>query len=100
MPNQLTKTQFDACLNQEFRITIDSDNSVQVTLVESSALGGDSLRESGESFSLVFHGEAEPFLEQGMYAVKNDGFGSAELFLVPLGPDRERGGMRYEAVFS
>ena len=48
----------------------------------------------------MFHGEAEPFLEQGMYAVKNDGFGSAELFLVPLGPDPERGGMRYEAVFS
>jgi hypothetical protein len=46
----------------------------------------------------VFGGPAEQVLPQTTYRVEHDALGSFDLFLVPLQPDR--GGARYEAVFT
>jgi len=56
-------------------------------------------------FSVVFHGPLEPVMSQGIYRVEHESFGSAELLLVPIGPNEVAPGenptaMRYEAVFG
>lgn len=50
-------------------------------------------------FSLVFQtqGESRGF-PQGTYVIEHPILGNMEIFLVPIGPDRD--GMRYEAIFS
>jgi hypothetical protein len=49
-------------------------------------------------FSVVFRGPMTPMLPQRIYRLAHDELGEFELFMVPLGPDRE--GLRYEAVFT
>jgi ribosomal protein S18 acetylase RimI-like enzyme len=54
------------------------------------------------SFTLMFHGPAEPVLQQGTYPLRLEGAVEDEserfIFLVPLG--LENGSMQYEAVFN
>src|SRR5215216_3672225 len=45
-------------------------------------------------FSLVFQGEAELTLQQGIYRVEHERLDALEIFLVPIAPGR------YEAVFT
>jgi len=51
-----------------------------------------------ESFSLLFRGPISPFFPQAIYRLHHEKLGTMDLFLVPMGPDRD--GMRYEAVFN
>jgi hypothetical protein len=52
------------------------------------------------SFSLLFQDSGEPVLPQRIYALEHARLGIFELFLVPVGPDRASGCMRYEAIFN
>jgi hypothetical protein len=52
-----------------------------------------------EPFSLELVGPAAPVLPQATYALDHPGLGRLELFIVPLGPDRD-GGLRYEVVYN
>jgi len=51
-----------------------------------------------EIFSLYFHGPTEPLLRQGTYQLKHAQLGELELFLVPVGKDKD--GFEYEAAFN
>ncbi len=51
-----------------------------------------------EAFSVIFHGPADPFMQQGLYHLQNGTLGDLELFLVPIGRDSD--GYQYEAVFN
>jgi hypothetical protein len=56
-------------------------------------------------FSVVFYGPLEPVLPQGIYRLEHEHFGTLELFVVPIGPNKVAPGqtptaMRYEAVFG
>jgi hypothetical protein len=98
MLQDLTHTQFAGCLNERFRIHADTA-SFDVELIQAEALGphhdGSARR---ESFSLVFRGPLQPVLPQRIYRLEHEGLGTLEIFLVPVGPDKD--GMRYEAVFN
>lgn len=98
MPQDLTHTRFAGCLNERFRIYADTA-CFDVELIQADALGsshdGSALR---ESFSLVFRGPLQPVLPQRIYRLEHEGLGTLEIFLVPVGPDKD--GMRYEAVFN
>jgi hypothetical protein len=50
-------------------------------------------------FALLFVGPAQPILDQRIHRLTNEGLGTLEIFLVPLGPGPE-GPARYEAVFN
>jgi len=50
-------------------------------------------------FSLVFHAPGGELLPQQIFTVRHPRVGDLEIFLVPLGPQRD-GAMAYEAVFS
>jgi hypothetical protein len=46
----------------------------------------------------VFRGPKKPELPQKIYKLEHDKLGTFELFLVPIGLDKE--GMRYQAIFT
>lgn len=51
-----------------------------------------------EQFSLTFRGPLTPHFPQGTYSFEHSKLGTADLFVVPLGPESE--GMRYEVIFN
>lgn len=61
--------------------------------------GGVAAEEGGETFSLLFRGDADRPLGQDTYAFEHARIGCFEMFIVPIG--REDGGQcHYEAVFN
>ena len=98
MLQDLTQTQFAGCLNERFRIYADTA-SFDVELIQAEALGSHYDRSARrQPFSLVFRGPLQPVLPQRIYRLEHEGLGTLEIFLVPVGPDKD--GMRYEAVFN
>jgi hypothetical protein len=88
-------------LNQSFSLYDESGAQVETKLSEVTVLGSDkprSERGKRQPFSIVFSGPLEPILPQGIYRVKHEQLEQLNVFLVPIGPNKE--GMRYEAVFS
>ena len=51
-----------------------------------------------EPFTLTFRGPAAPILPQQIYPLTHESLGNWEIFLVPIGPDKQ--GMLYEAIFN
>jgi len=54
--------------------------------------------ERQEVFSLFFHGPSAPFVSQGIHTLNHSHLGELELFLVPIGQDKD--GFQYEAAFN
>ena len=54
--------------------------------------------ERQETYSIYFHGPADPFLLQGIHKLRQPELGDLSIFLVPIGQDQD--GFRYEAVFN
>lgn len=95
----VTHEDFAACLNQPFKIPDRDKSMLIVQLVEAEPRGSfDPEMQTRQPFSLLFRGPPEPLLPQGLYRMNHRQLGDLELFLVPIGPDRQ--GMRYEAVFT
>ncbi len=84
---------------EEFRVSSESPPAeLQMTLT-SVTTRGTAVPEGGrQPFSVVMHGPLEPVLPQCTYRFEHPATGPFDMFIVPLGPDRE--GMRYEAVFG
>jgi hypothetical protein len=51
-------------------------------------------------FSVTFLSADGRLAPQQIFRLEHPGLGAFDLFMVPLGPDPERGGMRYEAIIS
>ncbi len=90
--DRLSSKIFSECLHTTFQI---ADSSAKIELVAVNE-GVSSARQ--ESFSLLFHGPASPFLTQRTYAMEHERLGKIELFLVPVGQNAK--GYEYEAVFN
>ena len=106
MLEHFTTATFAGRVGETFRILPDGGRPVDAALAEVTVLGASATGSAvtgrdggrGEAFSLVFRAPREASLPQRTYRVEHDAIGAFELFLVPIGPDRE--GMRYEAVFT
>ncbi len=96
--SSLTRESFAGRLGESFTVRGDGLPDLELKLAEANALGGDS--DDREPFSLIFIGPLEPLLPQAIYSLAHDGLGTLDLFLVPVGPDKKRTGIQYEAVFS
>ena len=84
-------------LGSDFRIEIDSEQSVVAELIEATALNGGRANPEGSArdpFSLLFAVEGGNNLPQRTYQVSHEALGDTLLFLVPLG------GGRLESVFN
>ncbi len=93
---ELTHEDFARCLNERFRLHIDSTSHelrlFQVKPLVAGMAGG------RQPFSLLFRAPQDALFPQMIYRIENDRLGALDLFLVPIGPDEH--GMVYEAPFN
>jgi hypothetical protein len=97
----LTQDNFSGALNQTFVLIAGPEQKLDLQLVAvnprpaySSTIGV----ERKIPFTLHFRGPKTPWARQHTYRLENETLGALDIFLVPVGPDRE--GMIYEAVFG
>jgi hypothetical protein len=97
-----TIATFSARTGETFHIAVEGKEPLNVALIEVTdltSLGGpEAAKRERAPFSIVFRGAREIALPQRMYRMRHETIGDFEIFLVPIGPDRE--GMRYEAIFT
>jgi hypothetical protein len=93
--SSLRPDDFEPHTGETFDLTT-SDGTLKLRLTEVQRLGA-ALREGG-AFSLMFLTAAGPFLPQAIYPVEHPALGSADLFVVPLGP--KDGGNSYQVIFT
>jgi hypothetical protein len=96
MLEQLTMDSLAAQLNTKFRINVEPEKTDELELVEVQAHGD--VPGQTERFSALFRGDANRLLPQSTYRMEHEGFGSVEIFIVPIRRDGE--GIYYEAVFN
>ena len=98
MLEKVTRSVFSEALNTTFRVKIDGERPIDLSLIEASDLKqpGDLGRK--DPFSLIFRGPADLVLPQQTYHMENDKVGKMEIFIVPVGTDDK--GTLYQAVFS
>ena len=98
MLSTLTCESFTEHLNQVFRIHAPHA-VVDAELIEAKCIGSHNPEEClRQAFSLVFRSTRGEVFEQGTFRVECEGFGEADLFLVPIGHDDD--GPRYEVIFG
>ena len=96
MPVPLTRAFFAPHIGGTFRMHAGPSTTLDLELVEVSEL-----RENRERpFSILFRTPGTEHVPQGTYRLEHPEIGAIELFLVPIGPDREGRNMQYEAVFN
>lgn len=100
MLDQLTHESFQAHQNDTFDLEREEGDDVPLELVEATTMGSAPEGDRRHSFSVLFHCEDGEPLPQQTYAVKHGEMGTLDLFLVPVGPDPDKKGMLYEAVFT
>lgn len=100
MLDKLTHESFTPHVNDTFDLKRDDGEDLGLELVEATPMGSPPKGDRRHSFSVLFHCPEEQPLPQQTYAVEHGEMGELELFLVPVGPDEEKKGMLYEAVFT
>ena len=97
--NTVTFEDFQACLGQTFKVTLENEEGLKLELVQVKPIGVfDPEVDARQPFSVLFRGSFEPMLPQHLYRVDNATFGEQTLFLVPIGSDKS--GMLYDATFN
>jgi hypothetical protein len=77
----LSKTKFEALLNEFFYVYTERDGIVPVQLLQIKGLKGPS---NTEQFSLFFKGPYSPSLTAGSYEIEHDLTGNLSLYLEPF----------------
>ena len=95
MLERLTRETFAQHLNTGFRLILGPGQELGLELTEAKDLGS---TPDHEQFSVVFRGPLDPQLGQGIYRIEHDRLDAFDLFIVPVGQDRD--GMYYEAIFN
>lgn len=97
--DKLHSSDFLPYINQIFRIRLEGFKPIDLELVSVTETGQSSSPGTRAPFSLHFLGPASPqYLAQHIYRLEHEQMGALDLFIVPLGTDKER--MRYEAILA
>ena len=99
MLQDLTPASFEAHLGTPFRIHYGGESPLEAVLHEVKRHEQHPGPRS-EPFSVLFRSALRPILLQSIYRVEHETMGTMEIFLVPVGPDPQRQGILYEAVFN
>jgi hypothetical protein len=104
MPELLALSDFESHVTAHFRARLGSEESLDLELVKAEPLqsgGGHEVPGLRRApFSLIFRGPRERPLEQRIYELEHPSLGPLPIFLVPIGPEPEKAGFRYQAVFN
>jgi hypothetical protein len=97
--DEVTHETFAGRVGETFTVTAPDGDSIELTLAETQ-LAPENYASPGrrEPFSLIFHGPASPYAQQGTWPLEHPDFEGLRMFLVPLGPEGDV--MRYQAVFT
>lgn len=95
-----TQEAFSQCLGDVFRIALESGQHLSLELVEAAALPARGIISPSQPFTLLFKSAESGFLPQGIYRLQHESMGALEIFLVPVGPDKNGQGMCYESIFN
>lgn len=98
MAERLTLDTFAPLVGQRFMGKSSEGLSAELELTEAVSILAHANQPRQDPFSLVFRVAAEAGLWQGMIQIEHPDFGSAELFLVPIGEDQK--GRYFEALFN
>lgn len=100
--DELSFATFAGLVNSCFRVQSGPASAVELRLVAATpatpAPVAAAEAPTRESFSLLFCGPAEAFLQQRTYRFTHEQLGAFDLFIVPVG--KETDGFRYEAIFN
>lgn len=91
----LHKESFAECLQEDFQVIQPGAKAFDLKLTE---VIEQIHTPRQEIFSVMFHGPADRFIQQGAYKLRNEKMGELEIFLVPVARDND--GFQYEAVFN
>ena len=92
-----TKDHWQPYLSESFNVSLATNQSLTLQLIEVSSLGAKS-NTRREPYALLFRGPTQPVFAQSTVELEHSSLGRLALFLVPIGPDDQ--GMRYEAIFT
>jgi hypothetical protein len=95
MLEQIQPGLMKAHIGTEFEVLDDPSRIFSLRLTEVVEI---SKTEHNETFSLYFHGPLQPFMPQKIHRLRHEKLGELELFLVPIGQDKD--GFQYEAAFN
>ena len=95
MLDQITRENFTAQVNTNFRVGAGTEPAIELELVSVRDLGSSA---GHDQFSLEFRGPQQPLLPQSIYPLQHERLGAFDLFLVPIA--REPEGLRYEAIIN
>lgn len=101
----LTLESFAGLVGQSLMLRQEDGGERALELIEATSRGESPNSNSAERrpFSLLFVDPASSVAEhlpQGIYRIAHDQLGEYDLFIVPLGPNADGVGIRYEAIFS
>ena len=97
---EVSYTAFVELLHSKFRVRRSDSALVEIELVEATAHQSEPETAQARvgTFSLVFAGPLDQFLEQRTYLFEHEKLGAFDLFIVPIAKDQNR--FHYEAVFN
>lgn len=103
--SEITRQLFEPHVGTCFQVIVNGQPCLDLTLAEvedqtlDDPLRDNSLRQ--EPFCLIFHGPLNPIARQASYELGHPHLTGLEMFLVPIGPDRQtRQHMQYQAIFN
>lgn len=97
MQETLTQDDWTRRLAQDFRVDLGGADSLTLRLVSVTGFQHSS-DPAREAYSLLFCGPSKPVLPQRTYRLVHDEMSELDIFLVPIGPQKE--GFGYEAIFN
>jgi len=104
MLDRVTVSDFTRHSTATFRVRLNDNETLDLELIEARPIGESrrptrpGMRE--QAFSLIFRGPSDRLLPQRIYPIEHPEHGSLAIFLVPLGPEGDPGGLHYQAIFN
>jgi len=95
MSGELHHEDFAQCLNDKFHVEGEHSAPLDLELIQVSE---EKATQKQQVFSILFRGPVDRFIPQRTYKLKHHRLGELEIFLVPVGQDKE--GFQYQAVFN
>ena len=98
----LTRELFQPVIGTAFKVPRVDGTHYELVLTEvRDVFVGGNREGKWLAFALTFLGEKPRYLSQGTHTLLHDHLGRLDIFVVPLGPDLQKGGrMSYEAIFT